>query len=290
VIVKVEKAILRIRHAHEIAQQMGNGLVLAYSGGKDSDLLLDLALKSGVPLVVQHNHTTVDAPETVYYIREVFSRLEKQGIPTKINWPPEIETADGKRTRATMWNLIPKKQMPPTRLVRYCCEYFKHRQFDGQHIITGIRWSESVRRKRTRGLHEKLGARPKDRIIYFDENDAAHKLVDICQSRAQIATNPIIDFTDADVWCYIKAQGLQVNPLYALGYKRVGCVGCPMAGSRGMNFEFQMYPKYEQAYIRAFDKMLESRRSKGKATSTLWKDGRDVMDWWAGRVPSSAKN
>jgi len=109
---KIQKSVLRIVQAYEMAEQVGNTLILAYSGGKDSDVLIDLAIKSGVPFVVQHNHTTVESPETVYHIRDVSKRLESQGILTKINYPPEIVTADGKMTRATMWNLIPKKLMP----------------------------------------------------------------------------------------------------------------------------------------------------------------------------------
>ena len=287
---KINKAILRIKHAYEIARQMGNELVLAYSGGKDSDLLLDLAIKSGVPFTVQHNHTTVDAPETVYHIRNVFKRLEAQDIQTKINYPPMLETADGKQTRATMWNLIPKKKIPPTRLVRYCCEYFKERHFDNQHILLGVRWAESNRRKKTRGLHETIGKPKKDKITYLDENDASHKLIDICHSRARIATNPIIDWTDADVWCYIKAHGLIVNPLYSLGFKRVGCIGCPMAGKKGRDFEFQMYPKYRAAYIRTFEKMVDHRSSLGKDASGNWRNGETVMDWWMERVPPNATN
>jgi phosphoadenosine phosphosulfate reductase len=92
---------------------MGKTLIVAYSGGKDSDVLLHLAIKSGVPFEVQHNHTTADAPQTVYHIREVFERLTLQGIPNKINYPPEITDINGKKVRASMWNLIQKKLMPP---------------------------------------------------------------------------------------------------------------------------------------------------------------------------------
>ena len=112
---RIEKTVTRIHHAADIAAQMGNVLILAYSGGKDSDVLLDIVSKSSVRFVVEHNHTTVDAPETVYHIREVFNELQRKGIECKINMPPEIETADGKRVRANMWNLIVKKQMPPMR-------------------------------------------------------------------------------------------------------------------------------------------------------------------------------
>lgn len=40
-----------------------------YSGEKDSDVILHLAKKSGIKFQAVHNHTTVDAPETVRYVR-----------------------------------------------------------------------------------------------------------------------------------------------------------------------------------------------------------------------------
>jgi phosphoadenosine phosphosulfate reductase len=95
---------------------MEKTLVVAYSSGKDSDVLLDLVIKSGVAFKVQHNHTTADAPETVYHIREVFKRLNARGITATVNYP-EI----------SMWRLIERKGMPPTRLVRYCCQHLKER-------------------------------------------------------------------------------------------------------------------------------------------------------------------
>jgi len=282
---KLEKAILRIKSAAEIAENMGNTLVLAYSGGKDSDLLLDIALKSGVIFKAEHNLTTADAPETVYHIREVFEGLRKRGIEATINYPEQIDI-DGKRVRASMWNLIVKKKFPPTRMVRYCCEYFKERCFDGQHILTGVRWAESNGRAKGRGLHEKNHKNKEHRIIYFDENDDRHKLTEICQSRARIITNPIIDWTDADVWRYIKEHGIKINLLYGLGFRRVGCIGCPLAGGKVQQFEFQMYPKYEAAYIRAFEKMLEYKESKGYTRTELWADGKAVLDWWTEKINS----
>lgn len=88
--------------------------------------------------------------------------------------------------------------------------------------------------------------------------------------------------SDADVWDYIESEKIPVNPLYECGFSRVGCVGCPMAGTQGRQKEFIRYPKYQDAYIRAFDKMLEERerRGKTKGTWTAGTTGRDVFHWW----------
>lgn len=89
-------------------------LLICYSGGKDSEVILDLALKAGIDFEVQHSHTTADAPETVYHIRKRFKELEDKGINCVINYPYY------KGQRTSMWKLIQQKEMPPTRLMRYC--------------------------------------------------------------------------------------------------------------------------------------------------------------------------
>lgn len=65
------------------------GYAVGYSGGKDSDVLVNLFIKSGVKFMVFHNHTTLDAPETVYYIRKKFKQWESMGIPCKIYYPKQ---------------------------------------------------------------------------------------------------------------------------------------------------------------------------------------------------------
>ena len=95
-------------------------LVITYSGGKDSDVLLRLAENSGIPFEVSNSLTTADAPETVRHVRDTFRRMEEKGVKCVIDAHVQ---PDGKRV--TMWNLIPKKMMPPTRWMRYCCAELK---------------------------------------------------------------------------------------------------------------------------------------------------------------------
>ena len=94
-------------------------LILADSGGKDSAVCRELLLRSGVPFEIQHNHTTADAPQTVYYVRDTMRKMEMQGISCKVNQPFY------KGQRITMWSLIPMKMIPPTRTIRYCCDVLK---------------------------------------------------------------------------------------------------------------------------------------------------------------------
>lgn len=96
--------------------------------------------------------------------------------------------------------------------------------------------------------------------------------------RKKAVCNPIIDWTDKDVLDYIQTEHISVNPLYQCGYSRVGCIGCPLASIKSRRKEFADYPKYWDAYIRAFDQMLKVLDGKGKETH--WHTGVDVYHWW----------
>lgn len=83
-----QMAFERLRLGAETSKRMYNApLLLCYSGGKDSDVLLQLAINSDIDFEVLHNHTTIDAPETVYHIRNTFKKLELQGIKCTIEKP-----------------------------------------------------------------------------------------------------------------------------------------------------------------------------------------------------------
>lgn len=267
---KEQKAIERLKIASNMSlQYYEQPLIVTTSGGKDSDVCIQLALNAGIPFEVQHNLTTADAPETVYHVRNTFKILENKGIKCSFNYP----TYKGKR--ATMWTLIPQKLLPPTRLMRYCCSILKEQGGKNRMITTGVRWAESIQRKK-RATYELISTKKEDKIL-INDNDNTRMLFENCRLKVKRVVNPIIDWTDNDVWSYIKSENTPINPLYSCGFDRVGCIGCPMAGKK-RNFEFDMYPKYKENYIRTFEKMLEERKIRGKETQ--WKTGQDVFDWW----------
>ena len=253
-------------------------LVCTYSGGKDSDVMLELFKRSGIPFEVHHSHTTADAPQTVYHVRDVFRELELQGIKCDIDYHIQ---PDG--SRITMWNLIPKKKMPPTRIARYCCAVLKETGCANRMIATGVRWAESRNRK-GRESFEVLGRTKKDGIRISDEkmlltdNDDTRKLFEQCQLKAKAVVNPIIDWTDTEVWEFIRQEHVQTNPLYCMGVDRVGCIACPLASKQKRQKELAVFPEYKDMYISAFDRMIVERKKKGKQTE--WKSGEEVFLWW----------
>lgn len=275
----------RLKAASEMSlMHYGQPLIITDSGGKDSSVVKELALRSGIPFEVMHNHTTADAPETVRFVRQEAKRFEDLGIKYTINMP----TYKGKRV--SMWSLIPQKLMPPTRLVRYCCAVLKETGGAGRFIATGVRWAESASRKNSRGIYEKNGDSD-HRIILNNDNDDRRMLFENCRLKSKRTVNPIIDWTDKDVWDFlgmgtqvlcgdhnVTANGIHLNPLYEEGWCRVGCVGCPIAGQKGRELEFARFPKYKNLYLLAFRNLLEERANRGKYIS--WETPMDVFNWW----------
>lgn len=115
-------------------------------------------------------------------------------------------------------------------------------------------------------------------MILNNDNDDRRRLFETCTLKAKRICNPIVDWKDSDVWDYIEAEKIEINPLYECGYSRVGCIGCPMAGTAGRQKEFFRYPQYEKMYIRAFDNMIKERLRRNLPTD--WQTGLDCFHWW----------
>jgi len=297
---KIKEAEQVLRLASEMSKTYYDApLIICYSGGKDSDVLLDIAKRCLSPEMfeVMNSHTTVDAPETVYHIREVFRRCEENGIHTEIKYP----TFKGERT--SMWRLIEDKSIPPTRKVRYCCDILKETSAPNRFIAVGVREDESNGRK-GRDAFASRGKR-KDEIQWkslphtyamfkldqMGKEDAYEcKFIRGCKEKKDSICNPIYKFIESDIWEYIRAYDVPTNPLYAKGYKRVGCIGCPLGGGKQMNREFRDYPIYKQNYIKAFDRMLAKRRAEGKSFLKCdLQTGEEVMRWWLGENPNQVR-
>ncbi len=215
-----------------------NGYYVAYSGGKDSDVILDLVRRSGVKYTAHHHLTTCDPPELVWHVKEQPDVVIEQ--------PP-----------LTMWQLIRKKKMPPRRQARFCCEHLKERGGAGRLVVMGIRWKES-------------GARSK------------RKMLESCmRNKTKHFFNIIIDWLDDDVWSYIRQRNIQYCKLYDEGFKRLGCVLCPMR--RDTEIQIQRWPRL----CRAWEKAVKATYKAGG----VWKTPEEYWQWWLDRdAPSKNKD
>lgn len=228
-----------------------------------------LCIEAGVKFDAHYSVTSVDPPELVRYIKEKHPDVSFD-IP---------HDKDGKPV--TMWSLIAKHTLPPTRVVRYCCEELKECNGVGRVTVTGVRWAESARRKNTHGVVDfttkpkgsqkianALGADYKlnksGHVILNDDNDEERRMVEQCYRTRKTLVNPIVDWLDEDVWDYIHDRNLPYCSLYDEGFTRLGCIGCPLTGTTGMEKDFARWPMYKKLYIKAFQKMADNHPDKVK--------------------------
>ena len=111
----------------------------------------------------------------------------------------------------------------------------------------------------------------------MNDNDSRRRVTELCMQKHKMVVNPIIDWTDADVWEFIRSEHIQICDLYRCGYERVGCIGCPMAGKKRYR-EFADFPAYKKLYLHAFERMLEERVRRGKGST--WSSAEEVFLWW----------
>ena len=155
-----------------------------------------------------------------------------------------------------------ERACPPTRLVRWCCAEYKENAGSGV-LIFGVRAAESVSRKNNWQVWQKYRARKESWIL-----------------------NPILYWSDEDVWRYIQNEGLPYCELYDQGFDRLGCIGCPMARKKRLT-QFERWPKYEAAWKRAFKKLWDTyhgqltQRGKVRMIDRMGFTGwEDYWTWW----------
>jgi phosphoadenosine phosphosulfate reductase len=281
----LDQSIRLLREFEDIATYRNPiGYAVGYSGGKDSDVMLEVFKEAGVKFFVFHNHTTLDAPETVYYIRRKFAELDAAGIPCKIFYP-----------RQSFWSLCRHKLMLPSRIMRFCCselkEYQKKELQYACHSF-GVRKAESQSRAARRDSIEISNQKRRNfknvKRFHFDNTDDV-KTTGMCYTQKYFIVNPLAYWSDGVLWDYIRGNNIEINPLYGQGFCRVGCVGCPMAGAHRI-IEFERYPKYKINFIRLCDYIVSERIRRGLPNKYGFKDGREYFEHWLEISPKKAEN
>lgn len=277
---KVEVAYERFRWAAKEADRLFDmPLVVQYSGGKDSDVILQLAKESGVSFRVTHTLTTADPPDNVYYIRRVFARLREEGIDCRINVP-----------KRSLWKIMRETLVIPSRMMRVCCSELKERKMpDAPYIVTGVRWAESAGRRAKSGIAMVYTESAAAAAGLLTTDDASsRRLFEQCKMRGVRVLNPIIDWSDDDVWSYLHSRGIEGNPLYKEGWTRIGCVGCPLAGRRACEIAFARYPKLYKAWHDAIAYVIAKRKEMGNPMVLMGRPVESVDDvlgaWVGGRL------
>jgi phosphoadenosine phosphosulfate reductase len=243
---KIERAIALLKHWEPAALKLDpRGYWVADSFGKDSDCIVELAKMAGVAHHCEHNLTTLDPPELIWY-----GKRTRPG--THINKPavPMLK------------RLAQGTKGPPTRLARWCCEEYKEQGGARVGKVVGIRIEESPRRAL---LWSEFVRHRKYKEAFY-----------LC---------PIAYWTSADVWSFHSLRGIPHCSLYDEGFTRLGCIGCPLAGPEGQARVFARWPKYERAWRSAFDRYWRNWHGvptlKGKRR---WFEdlgsAQGLWDWW----------
>lgn len=144
-------------------------------------------------------------------------------------------------------------------------------------IATGVRWAESTNRKKSRGTMEFSHRDKEKRIILMGDNGEKRQLFETCNLKGKMTVNPIVDWSDDDVWDYTHSKHLPVNPLYCEGQKRVGCIGCPMAGRGADSVSLCAGQLTRKCTSRRLNECLMSEKQK-----TFRATGRPAWTFFAG--------
>lgn len=240
---KVNRAVLLIQSA---AYADGRPVEVAYSGGKDSDVILELTRMAGIPYRAIYKNTTIDPPGTIKHALE-------QG-------------AEMMRPEKTFFQLLAENGFPNS-WQRHCCRHLKeYKVLD--RVIMGVRKAESTKR-------DKSYEEPTECRVYGKGR----------KKQSAEAFYPILTWTDEDVVDFITERGLRLHPLYYREdgtidpKRRLGCMCCPLAYYRKRLDYFRRYPGMVRAYLRAAEKY----RNAHPDVDTVKKYA-DVYEWFTREV------
>lgn len=235
---KVELAKKRIRQFCA-----GKRVLVAFSGGKDSQACYHLCKEAGVPFHAQLSVTRFEPPEEIDFVRThypdvTFRRAYKMLLVDEIEY-----------------------RGLPSRWCRWCCDC-KHVKTDGYDIaLVGVRAQESPQRRAS----WRMFGQKKDRTWY------------LC---------PVFDWTADDVWAYLNSRGIPHCSLYDVGFKRVGCVCCPLNASRKRR-DWLRWPKTAKMLYQGFLKHWAAAKANGFETKTgkrmhiaEWETPREAFEQW----------
>ena len=259
---KIQYSVDLLLKCEEMALRMDpeNGFYLAFSGGKDSQVLYHLALQAGVKFKAHMNLTSVDPPEVIRFVKKNY---------------PDVELI---KPRMSIYEMAKIKGILPTRIARWCCEEFKEMSGAGKVTLIGIRKSESVRRSKRNEIE--TGDRKFSGT--FDQwSEHQEKMVTCVGGKDKILVSPIIYWTEKDVWEYLNSMNIPHCELYDKGYTRIGCILCPMSSYKQKVKEMRDYPHVEVNWIKTIKWLIENKWTR----TTKLSDPQMAFKWWISKKP-----
>ena len=272
-----------LRKAEKIAMNYDkdDGFFLAFSGGKDSQALYHIAELGGVKFKAHMNLTSVDPPEVIRFVK---------------NYYPDVELV---KPKESIYNIAIRRKILPTMRVRWCCAEFKESAGAGKVTLIGIRHEESSRRSRRNeveissrkfsgtldGLEEyrqeqkaKEARRKSKKDGVNIMNADQEQTLGCIHGKESLLISPIIHWTERDVWEFLN-QVVQVAhcELYDEGWRRLGCICCPMSSAKHKRMEELRWPHVKRNWIKA----IKAIRNRGvfKKEYIWWNIQADKRLW-----------
>lgn len=261
-----------LKKAERLALAYGGGdkgYYLAFSGGKDSQALYHIAELAGVKFDAHMNLTSVDPPEVIRFVKKSY---------------PEVDLIKPKKS---IYQLAVEKKILPTMRVRWCCAEYKELSGAGRVTLIGIRHQESSRRAKRNeveissrkysgtleGLDEyrqELKAKRARRKSKKDgvnvTNADQEQTLGCISGKESLLISPIIHWTEQDVWEFLNnVMEVPHCSLYDEGWRRLGCIGCPMSSAKQKQIENLRYPHVKRNWIKA----IKAIRGGGKIPSRI---------------------
>lgn len=256
---KIERSLALIRKAERLAlvMQPSMGFHVGFSGGKDSQVVLELVKMASVKYRAVYNVTTNDPADNVRFI--------KQHYPDVCFSIPET----------SYFRLVEKKGVP-TMFNRWCCALFKETAGVGYVVLTGVRKEES----RKRAAYEEISrwGRSKGKKESVDLDKMEDNEFRCVGGKDKFMLYPILEWSEKDVWDFIAQRSLPINPCYKT-HSRVGCVFCPCARPRDIRAYCKTHPQLKAAFINAIGRYVERDREKQKLPSA-----EDYFEWWLSHI------
>lgn len=257
------------------------GYYLAFSGGKDSQALFHIAQLAGVQFEGHMNLTSVDPPEVIRFVKRSY---------------PEVELI---KPKDSIYHVALRKQLLPTKKVRWCCEEFKEKAGAGKVTLIGIRHQESRNRAKRNEVEisnfsfsgdlkafekfrkKKLSATKSPSTRKRGEvnitNAKEEKTIGCISGKETLLISPIIHWTERDVWEFLnKVAQVPHCELYDQGFYRIGCICCPMSPPRQKLIENERWPHVRRNWVKA----IREIRSGGGVLQRTLTTSNPVVRYW----------
>lgn len=238
---KIKYSIDLLQKSEKIALKMDpeNGFYLAFSGGKDSQALYHIAKMAGVKFKAHMNLTSVDPPEVIRFVKKNY---------------PDVELI---KPKMSIYDMALKKHMLPTRVMRWCCAEYKEMSGGGKVTLIGIRNQESARRSKRKEVSTQIkGTRTDETFDQWSEHK--EKMVACVSGKDKILISPIINWSEQDVWKFLNSNNIPHCSMYDEGYKRIGCILCPMSNRKQKIRDCKRFPHVREKWIQTIQKLIDA--------------------------------